>query len=88
MEQEPHLPLNTKEFVAGWQNIVEEHLASDLAGALQKLAASRPGGTEALARHVTHALQIAASPTGSIQAAVHYLCAVADQAEDPGAQGG
>jgi len=88
MEQEPHLPLNTKEFVAGWQNIVEEHLASDLAGALQKLAASRPGGTEAMARHVSHALQIAASPTGSIQAAVHYLCEVAGQAEDPGAQGG
>ena len=88
MEQEPHLPLNTKEFVAGWQNIVEEHLAGDLAGALQKLAAGRPGGTEAMARHVTHALQIAASPTGSIQAAVHYLCEVANQAEDPGPQGG
>jgi len=84
MEQEPHPPLNTKEFIAGWQNIVEEHLASDLIGALQKLAASRPGGTEALARHVTHALQIAASPTGSVQAAVHYLCEVGQQAEDPG----
>lgn len=79
MEQEPHPPLNTKEFVAGWQNIVEEHLAGDLAGALQKLAANPPGGAETLARHVTHALQIAASPTGSVQAAVHYLCEVANQ---------
>jgi hypothetical protein len=84
MEQEPRPPLNTKEFAAGWQNIVEEHLASDLAGALQKLAANRPGGAEALARHVSHALQVAASPTGSVQAAVHYLCEVADQVEDPG----
>jgi hypothetical protein len=84
MEQEPHLPRNTKEFAAGWQNIVEEHLAGDLAGALARLAASRTGGTEALARHVTHALQLAASPSGSVQAAVHYLCEVAVQAEDPG----
>jgi hypothetical protein len=88
MEQEPHLPLNTKEFAAGWQNIVEEHLASDLAGALQTLASSRSGGVEALARHVTHALQVAASPTGSVQAAVRYLCEVAAQAEGPGPQGG
>jgi hypothetical protein len=81
MKPEPHLPRNTKEFTAGWQNIVEEHLAGDLAAALQKLAASGPSGTEALARHVTHALQVAASPTGSVQAAVHYLCEVADLAE-------
>jgi hypothetical protein len=88
MKQEPHLPLNTKEFAAGWQNIVEEHLAGDLAAALHKLASSPPGGTEALARHVTHALQVAASPTGSVQAAVHYLCEVADLAEDGGSQAG
>jgi hypothetical protein len=84
MNQEPRPPRNTKEFVAGWQHIVEEHVAGDLAGALHKLGASRAGGTEALARHVTHALQVAASPTGSVQAAVHYLCEVADLAEEPG----
>ena len=83
MDQEPHPPRNTKEFAVGWQNIVEEHLAGDLAAALHKLAASRPGGTEALARHVTHALQLAASPTGSVQAAVHYLCEVAAHSERP-----
>jgi hypothetical protein len=88
MEQEPHHPLNTQEFVAGWQSIVEEHLAGDLVGALRKLTATRPGGTEALARHVTHALQVAASPTGSVQAAVHYLCEVADKTEGPGPEGG
>jgi hypothetical protein len=81
---QPHLPRDTKEIVAGWQNIVEEHVASDLAGALHKLGASRPGGTEALARHLTHALQVAASPAGGVQAAVHYLCEVAVLAEEPG----
>lgn len=84
MKQEPHPPLDTKEFVAGWQNIVEEHVVSDLAGALHKLAARDPGGSEVLARHVTHALQVAASPAGSVQAAVHYLCEVADRTEEPG----
>ena len=84
MKEEPRLPRDTKEFAAGWQNIVEEHLAVDLAGALERLAGSRPGGTEALARHVTHALQVAASPNGSVQAAIHYLCEVADQVEGPG----
>jgi hypothetical protein len=82
--QEPHLPLNTKEFAAGWQNIVEEHLAKDLANAIHKLAARQPGGTEALAHHVTHALQVAAGPAGSVQAAIHYLCEVADRVEEPG----
>ena len=84
MKQEPRPPRDTKEFVVNWQNIVEEHVAGDLADALRRLGASPPGGTEALARHVTHALQVAASPTGSLQAAVHYLCEVADQAEQPG----
>jgi hypothetical protein len=88
VKEEPHLPLNTKEFAAGWQNIVEEHLAGDLAAALHKLATSRPGGTEALARHVTHALQMAAGPTGSVQAAIHYLCEVADLAAEGGPQAG
>jgi hypothetical protein len=84
MNQEPQPPLDTKEFVAGWQNIVEEHVVSDLAGALHKLAVSEPGGTTALARHIAHALQVAASPTGSVQAAVHYLSEVAARAEETG----
>jgi len=88
MEQESHPSLNTKEFAAGWQNIVEEHLAGDLVGALHKLVANGPGATEALARHVTHALQVAAGPSGSVQAAVHYLCEVADLAEEAGPEAG
>jgi hypothetical protein len=81
-ESRPHL--DTKEFVAGWQNIVEDHVVSDLAGAVRKLAAPEQGGTEALARHLTHAFQVAAGPKGSVQAAVQYLCELADHAEQPG----
>jgi hypothetical protein len=82
-EQEPQPHLDTKEFVAGWQHIVEEHVVSDVAAALRKLAVSEPGATESLARHVARALQLAASPTGSVQAAVHYLCEVAAHSERP-----
>lgn len=84
MKQEPDPPIDTKEFVAGWKNIVEEHVVGDLAEALRKLAAADPGRTGALARHVTHALEVAASPTGGVQAAVQYLCEVAGHPEQPG----
>jgi hypothetical protein len=84
MNQEPRRPRDTKEFVAGWQNIVEAQVVSDLTVALPKLAESEAGGTAALARHVAHALQLAASPAGGLQAAVHYLCEAAAQAEEPG----
>ena len=84
MNQEPRPPRDTKEFVAGWQNIVEAQVVSDLTVALPKLAVSEPDGTTALARHVAHALQLAASPAGSLQAAVRYLCEAAAQAEESG----
>jgi hypothetical protein len=83
MEQEPRPPRNTKELVAGWQHIVEEHVMRDLAGALHRLAAN-PGGTDSLARHVAHALQLAANPSGGVQAAVQYLCELADRSADRG----
>ena len=81
MKEESRPPLDTKEFVAGWQTIVEEHVVHDLAGALRKLWATEPGATEALARHLAHAFQVAASPQGSVQAAVNYLCEIAGRAE-------
>lgn len=84
MSQEPNPMLNTREFAAGWQSIVEEHVVTDLAAALQKLGAGEPGGAEVLARHLTHAFQIAAGPAGTVQAAVHYLCHVAGHAEQAG----
>lgn len=75
---------DTKEFVAGWQSIVEDHVLRDLAGAIDKLGAADQGGTESLARHLTHAFQVAAGPKGGVQAAVHYLCEIAGHAEQPG----
>ncbi len=84
MEQEPRPPRNTKELVAGWQSIVEEHVVRDLAGALHRLAGTEAVGTDSLARHVAHALQLAANPSGGVQAAVQYLCEVADRAAGSG----
>jgi hypothetical protein len=78
MKEESRPPLDTKEFVAGWQSIVEGHVGGDLTAAVRKLVSGEP---EALARHLTHALQLAASPTGSVQAAVLYLCEIAEQME-------
>ena len=75
---------DTKEFVAGWQSIVEDHVLRDLAGAIDKLGAPEHGGTESLARHLTHAFQVAAAPKGGVQAAVTYLCEIAGHAGQPG----
>jgi hypothetical protein len=86
MSQEPHPSLDTKEFVAGWKNIVEEHFLRDLSDALRRLTAADPGGSEALARHVTHALQVAAGSAGGVEAAVHYLCEAANQADQSGSR--
>ncbi|MGH7579375.1 MAG: hypothetical protein ACREM9_04330 [Gemmatimonadales bacterium] len=84
MNEDSRPPLDTREFVAGWQSIVEEHVVNDLAGALHKLSAAERGGTDALARHLAHAFQVAAGPNGSVQAAVHYLCEIAGHEERPG----
>jgi hypothetical protein len=78
MKEESRPPVDTKEFVAGWQSIVEEHVASDLAVAVRKLAS---GDSEALTRHLTHALSLAAGPTGNVAAAIQYLCEAALQPE-------
>jgi hypothetical protein len=80
MKEESRPPVDTKEFVAGWQSIVEEHVSSDLAGAVRKLASGDP---EALTRHPTHALSLAAGPTGNVAAAIQYLCEAAVQPEQP-----
>jgi hypothetical protein len=84
MKEESRPPLDTREFVAGWQSIVEDHVVSDLAGAVRKLGATEHGGPEALARHLTHAFQVAAAPKGSVQAAVQYLCEIANDPEHQG----
>jgi len=88
MDDAPRTPLTTREFVVRWTNILEEHFAGKLAESLGKLAATRPDGPPltpeqwtALARHVARALHVAASSTGGVQDAVHYLAQVADEAE-------
>jgi hypothetical protein len=80
MKDESRPPLDTKEFVAGWQSIVDEHVSSDLAGAVRKLASGDP---ETLARHLTHAFSLAAGPAGNVTAAIQYLCEAALQPEQP-----
>jgi hypothetical protein len=85
MTDDSRISLDTKEFVAGWQSIVEDHVVQDLIGALRRLSAPESGGPEELARHLTHAFQVAAAPSGGVQAAVQYLCDMAQQARPNGA---
>jgi hypothetical protein len=84
MDREQDNPLNTREFTAKWQNIVEEHVVPSLAAVLPRLmtgTASEPVSQEhwdGLARRLAHALQVAASPSGGVHAAVEYLQQMAD----------
>jgi hypothetical protein len=85
MEREQDHPLNTREFTARWHDIVEEHVVPSLAAVLPRLMAGTtstqvgPEQGDGLARHLAHALQVAASSPGGVQAAVEYLQQVADQ---------
>jgi hypothetical protein len=85
MTDDSRLSLDTKEFVAGWQSIVEDHVVQDLIGAVRRLSAPESGGPEGLARHLSHAFQITAAPGGGVQAGVQYLCEMAQQARPNGA---
>jgi len=79
MEKQTYPALNTREFVAKWHSVVEEHLVTELAGLLPPLAAESSGNTlgpeqcAALSRHFAYALQVAGSDSGGLQAAVEYL---------------
>ena len=79
MEKQTYPALNTREFVAKWHSVVEEHLVTELAGLLRPLAAESSGNTlgpeqcAALSRHFAYALQVAGSDSGGLQAAVEYL---------------
>lgn len=83
MEREPKNPLSTREFTAKWHGIVEEHVVPSLADILPRLTAQTAGSIpsvhwDGLARHLAHALQIAASPSGGVQGALDYLQQMAD----------
>jgi hypothetical protein len=79
MDEQTYPALNTREFVARWHNIVEEHLVTELANLLRPLAGESSGNTlgpeqcAALSRHFAYALQVAGSDSGGVQAAVEYL---------------
>ena len=80
MEDAPRRPEDTREFVAMWQAVTDEHLAHKLATILEELMRRDPStraiGAEqcaVLAPHVLRALQVASSPGGGVHAAVQYL---------------
>jgi hypothetical protein len=79
MEKDTYPALNTREFVAKWHSVVEEHLVAELADLLPALAVQSSGNTlgpeqrAALSRHFAYALQVAGSDRGGLQAAVEYL---------------
>ena len=77
---EPLYPaLNTREFIAKWHSALEQHLITELAEILPRLAAAPRGsdlGAEqyaALAHHLAYALQVAGSSSDGLQAALTYL---------------
>jgi len=79
MEEQTYPALNTREFVAKWHSIVEEHLVNELADLLRPLAAESSGNTlgpeqcAALSRHFAYALLVAGSGSGGVKAALEYL---------------
>ncbi len=84
--------VTTGEYVTRWRTIVEDHLFSELAKSLRRLARIEPGdggpGSQqvaVLAYHLAHALRVAASQTGGVQASVEYLqwAAAASPSVDP-----
>lgn len=91
MDDAPHAPLNTREFVARWQGIIEEHFVSKLADSLGQLAAADRGGPtlqpaqcRVMAHHVVQALHVAANSTRGVPEAVDYLVQVAAESEGAG----
>jgi hypothetical protein len=88
MEKDTYPALNTREFVAKWQSVVEEHIVAELADLLPALAVQSSGNTlgpeqrVALSRHLAYALQVAGSDSGGLQAAVEYLRQAATTADE------
>jgi hypothetical protein len=78
-------PENTREFLALWNDAVEEHLVHQLAQSLPGLdpgkAAPSSAQVPALARHVVRALRLAAL-SGDAAAAVRYLADAAQPGDD------
>lgn len=76
MAGEPNDPRNTREFVVLWNDTVEEHLTGQLTQLLPGLRgdvrATDSARDAAVARHLVHALRLAAL-SGDAAAALRYL---------------
>jgi hypothetical protein len=81
----PQAPENTREFVALWNDAVEDHLVRQLAQSLPALARDVSLGdaahAAALARPLVRALRLSAL-SGDAAAAVRYLAEAARPRED------
>jgi hypothetical protein len=82
VEQPDKRPRDTREFLAQWNAATEEHLTTKLIGILQQLSRQEPrlqGLTAeqcaALAPPLLHALQLAATPDGTVHDALDLLAA-------------
>jgi hypothetical protein len=80
MDEELKHPANTREFMAMWNTVTEDHLTHKLSGALQQLTRRLPDAPTldeqqagALSPLLIRALQVAASPEGGVHAAVQFL---------------
>jgi hypothetical protein len=81
MSSDAHLPpQNTREFVALWNDTVEDHLVGQLAQSLpdlvRDLSLDDPAGASALARPLVRALRLSAA-SGDPAEAVRYLAEAA-----------
>jgi hypothetical protein len=85
MSSDPHpVPGTTREFLAVWNDTVEEHLTSQLAQVLPSLA-GEPGLRDSaqvatLARQLVRALRLSAS-SGDAAVAIRYLADLAQAGE-------
>ncbi|HUF36675.1 MAG TPA: hypothetical protein VMN37_12040 [Gemmatimonadales bacterium] len=75
MDREKQQPLNTREFVALWNEAREEHLGQRLTAALAALALRGvlPPLSETQIAVLAHAVQLAADPSAGPPMALQYL---------------
>lgn len=80
MDDEVRPGPQTREYIAAWRGIVVDHLVDELDQSVRLLVAAEQGdrpGTATpfsfLSHHIARALQLAASSTDGVEAAVRYL---------------
>jgi len=75
MDRDKHQPLNTREFVALWNETRDEHLGQRLTAALAALSRRGvlPPLSEAQSTVLAHAVQLAGDPSAGPHLALQYL---------------